>query len=155
MVTTYMGQNNDKQQTTETLAYGMTRRWVDDDQIAIVKTQGDMSHAAIDAWADMLIEMLTDWPAGQDIAFLHDLRAPAQGLSPYARRRVMDILAAIPDDRPTYTAILLPHTFVNRIIMMFVRTRPFRQKQHDVRVFNTQEDALAWLRERLHQARSG
>lgn len=133
----------------EQFSYGIERWWLDDGAIAVVKTQGDMTHDAIDAWADLLIAMLHQWANGsrRPIAFLHDLTHPNQGLTPYSRKRVNDVLAAIPDAETTFTAIVLPNTFINRIISMFVRSSPFRQNNHQTRVFTDLDTARDWLRE--------
>ena len=54
--------------------YGISRSWLDNGQIALIKTQGDMSRNAINTWATLLILTLQDWDKEKPIALLHDPR---------------------------------------------------------------------------------
>src|SRR5690606_21587296 len=102
----------------ENYDYGIVRYWLDDSQIVVVKTQGDMSKKAIDTWASLLILTMQEWKKPQAIAILHDLSHPQQGLTPYARERTADLLNHIPKHQKVYSAVILPNSFMFRIIDM-------------------------------------
>ena len=108
-----------------------------------------MSRNAINTWASLLILTLQDWHKEAAIAALLDLSHPNQGLTPYTRERTAELLKHIPSNRQTYSAVVLPQSFMFRIIEMFIRTPIFRQPCHEIRVFTNRETALEWLREKL------
>jgi hypothetical protein len=135
--------------SVETYDYGICRSWLDEGRIVLIKTEGDMSRNAINTWASLLILTMQEWEKEKPLACLHDLTHPNQGLTPYTRARTADILKAIPNTRPMYSALVLPPTFMNRIIEMFIRTPIFRHPCHEIRVFGNVESGFAWLREKL------
>jgi hypothetical protein len=142
----------DTSNTVESYDFGICRSWLDNGRIVLIKTEGDMSRKAINTWASLLILTMQEWEKDKPLACLHDLTHPNQGLTPYTRERTADILKAIPNTRPMYSAIVLPQTFMYRIIEMFVRTPIFRHPQHEIRVFPDVESGLKWLREKLEQS---
>jgi hypothetical protein len=127
--------------------YGIARSFLNDGRIVVVKTEGDMSRNAINTWASLLVLTMQEWKSEHPLAVLHDLRHPNQGFTPFARKRTLDVVKARPKHLTVYSAILLPPTFMKRIIEMFLRTPIFRQEGLYVQVFSDNEDALAWLRE--------
>jgi hypothetical protein len=129
--------------------YGISCSLLDKGQIVLIKTQGDMSRNAINTWASLIILTIQDWDKEKPLAVLHDLTHPNQGLTPYARERTAELLKHIPNTCQTYSAVVLPPTFMNRIIDMFVRTPIFRHPHHEIRVFVDTETGLTWLREKL------
>lgn len=135
----------------ESFNYGVSRRFVDDEQIAIIKTQGNMNPRSVDEWAAVCVDTIHQFPAPQPICVLHDLRAPSQGFSAYVRQRSEEIFAEVPSDQMAYTAIILANTFMNRIIGFYLRTRPSVAPNHQVRIFLTVEDGLNWLRNQLQE----
>lgn len=137
-------------ENAERYNYGISRAWLDSGRIVLIKTEGNMSRNAINTWATLLILTMQDWDKEQALAVLHDLTHPNQGLTPYTRERTAELLKHIPNTRPMYSAIVLPATFMHRIIDMFVRTPIFRHPCHEIRVFADTESGLAWLREKLN-----
>jgi hypothetical protein len=137
-------------ETAERYDYGISRLWLDKGQIVLIKTEGNMSRNAINTWASLLILTLQDWEKKAPIAALLDLSHPNQGLTPYTRERTAELLKHIPTNRPSYSAVVLPPTFMYRIIEMFVRTPIFRHPCHEIRVFTDKALGLAWLREKLN-----
>lgn len=134
----------------EIYKHGITRSFLDNGRIVVVKTEGDMSRGGIDTWATLLILTMQEWKSDRPLALLHDLRHPAQGLTPYSRQRTIDVLRACPKGLRIYSAVLLPETFIKRIIEMFLRTPVFKRSRQRIRVFSCEEKALAWLREKTH-----
>lgn len=137
----------------ETYGYGITRSYIDNGNIIIFRTQGDMSRDAINTWASMLILTMQEWKSERPIAALHDLTHPNQGLTPHARERTIDVMKRRPKGLTIYSAVVLPNTFMHRIIDMFLRTPIFHQAGHEVRIFPSESQALDWLREQLAKHR--
>ena len=133
----------------ESYGYGISRTELDNGRIVLIKTEGDMSRNAINTWASLLILTMQEWDSSKPLACLHDLTHPNQGLTPYTRERTAHVLESIPKTLTVYNALVLPPTFMYRIMEMFVRTPIFRNPRHEVRVFPTVEDGLAWLREKI------
>jgi hypothetical protein len=129
--------------------YGISRILLDNGRIVLIKTNGDMSRNAINTWASLIILTIQDWDKEKTLAVLHDLTHPSQGLTPYARERTTELLKYIPNTLQTYSAVVLPPTFMNRIINMFIRTPIFRHPCHEIQVFRDTESGLAWLRKKL------
>ena len=136
-------------ENAERYNYGISRSWLDKGQIVVIKTEGDMSRNAINTWASLLILTIQDWDKEKPLAALHDLSHPNQGLTPYARERTAELLKQLPNTRQNYSAVVLPQSFMFRIVEMFIRTPIFRHPCHEIRVFTNRETALAWLREKL------
>jgi hypothetical protein len=131
----------------ENYSYGITRSFLDGGHIVAIQTEGDMSRNAINTWASLLVLTMQEWKSERPLAVLHDLTHPNQGLTPFARERTMDVLRARPKDMEIYNAILLPPTFIYRIIEMFLRTPIFQQDGLYIEVFSRKEEALEWLQE--------
>lgn len=125
---------------------GLARQWIDDHQIVIIITAGDMTPRGVDAWADLLIDTVTHWPPDRPILILHDLSSPSQGFTTYARERAGDIYAALPADREVYHALVVNVGFVRSMINFFLRRRKRQYQRMHERMFTTNRDALRWLR---------
>lgn len=137
------------QSNVEEYEYGIVRYWLEDERIVVVKTQGDMSRNAINTWASLLILTMQEWKSERPIAVLNDLSHPSQGLNAHSRERTIDLLNHIPKNQKVYSAVILPNTFMFRIIDMFLRQNVFRRPDYEVQVFNNQEAGVAWLRDCL------
>ncbi len=133
----------------EVYKYGITRSMSKDGRVTIIRTEGDMSRDAINTWASLLILTMQEWKSERPLAVLHDLTHPNQGLTPYARERTIDIVKRRPKGLVIYSAVVLPRTFMHRIIDMFLRTPIFHQQGHEVRIFPSENLAMDWLREQL------
>lgn len=134
---------------TESFAHGTTRTYMDDNQIVAIRTQGDMSRDAVNTWASLLILTMQEWKSEHPIGLLLDLTHPNQGLTPYTRERALDLMNRIPDGMTVHCAVILPGTFMYRIIEMFLRTPAFHRSGHKIEVFRSEKQALNWLREEL------
>lgn len=129
----------------ETYAYGIERLLLSNPNIAIIRTSGDMSRDAINTWASLVILTMQEWDASCPLLILNDLSHPAQGINAYARQRASDLMNYHPDGLMIYSALLFSKTFVSRIFEHLIRAPQFQRSQHHVRIFHTQDDALAWL----------
>lgn len=135
----------------EHYSHGITSKVIDDGSIVIVRTQGDMSRNAINTWASLLVLTIQDWKSKRPIAIINNLSHARQGLTPFSRERAHDIIKAIPADKTVYGAVVLPKTFMYHIIDMFSRSNIFRKQNLEMRLFNCETQAIAWLREQLAQ----
>jgi len=135
---------------TETYKYGITRTLIDGGRIVIVSTEGDMSRNAINTWASLLVLTMQEWDSERPLAILHDLTHPNQGLTPFARERTADVVKAQPEGLSVYNAILLPETFIKRIIEMFLRTPLLHLDARYTKIFSDREEALGWLRDKSY-----
>lgn len=134
---------------SENYDYGITRAFLDDGRIVVIKTAGDMSRNGVNTWVSLLILTMQEWKSENPLAILHDLRHPNQGLTPFARERTADAVKARPENLTVYSAVLLPQTFMKRIIEMFIRTPIFQRDGHHVQVFSDKEQALEWLHQQV------
>lgn len=135
----------------EQFEYGMSRWYIHDRQIAIIKTAGDMRRRAVDAWAKLLIDTIASWDVDKPICVIHDLTSPNQGFSPYVRQQSEAVFDHIPHDRPVFSAVVLPDTFINRIIGFYLRTRRNKHDNHTLRVFTDVQTSIDWLTEALEK----
>ena len=139
--------DHDNASGVETFKHGISRAFYDDGDITVVKTEGDMSRDAINTWASLLILTMQEWDISRPLLILHDLSHPSQGITPYTRERALDLMNHRPDGLVIYSALLLPKTFMSRILDMFIRTPVFQTSDHHLRLFNSTEEALTWLRQ--------
>ncbi|MEL7435512.1 MAG: hypothetical protein AAFN11_16305, partial [Chloroflexota bacterium] len=131
----------------EIFKYGISRAFFDEGDIAVIKTEGDMSRDAINTWASLLILTMQEWDTSRPLLALHDLSHPNQGITPYTRQRAVDLMNYRPDGLKIYSALLLPNTFMSRILEMFIRTPRLQSANHHLKVFNCIDEALVWLRQ--------
>lgn len=139
-------------ESAEQFEYGMSRRYVHEGRIAIIKTAGDMRRRAVDAWAQLLIDTIAKWDDEQPICVIHELTSPNQGFSPYVRQQSETVFDHIPHDRPVFSAVVLPDTFINRIIGFYLRTRHNTHDNHTVRVFTDVQMSIEWMMEALENS---
>lgn len=137
-------------QGQENYDFGVIRAWLDDYQICYIQTDGCMQRAGVDTWADLVIDTIENWPEGQPIAILQNLTHPDQGFTPYSRSRGMDTLAAVPEDRIGFNAIVMQDTFVNRTLGFFINSIR-RDDKVAIRVFTDNHEALTWLRTQIQE----
>lgn len=135
---------------TETYDYGITRTYIDGGRIVLVETKGDMSRNAINTWASLLVLTMQEADAEYPLGILHDFTHPNQGLTPFTRERAADVINARPEGLEVYSAVLLPNTFIKRIIEMFLRTPIFQHKGECIKIFSDETEALDWLREKTY-----
>ncbi|MEM9952113.1 MAG: hypothetical protein AAF846_10960 [Chloroflexota bacterium] len=134
---------------TEYYNYGITRTNIANGTIIVIGTKGDMTPDAVNTWASLLVLTMQEWDSKRPIAVIHDLTHPNQGVTPYVRQRTIDVMKQIPDDMIIYNALILPDTFIRRIIDMFTRTPIFQRENFYLRIFGCQRTAQQWLKTQL------
>jgi hypothetical protein len=126
----------------ETLSSGVTREWIYDRQI-VVYTVNDVRRESLDVWTDAFKSDINSWPADRLFRVIQDLRL-AGGITPYGRTKAQEMFQARPDVR-VWSALVLPSTFVNNLIRLFVRAQNNPNTMRVREFFRTREDALTWL----------
>ena len=129
----------------EDLGKGIRRYWLTP-RIVAIETDGDMSPAAIDVWADTTSQTVLSYPTEyKSIYVLQDLSHPNQRITPYARQKTETLYTNMILTRPVYIAVVLQNSFVNQIVSMFVRIWDRSQPLVTQRIFTSPESAIRWL----------
>lgn len=135
---------------SELFDYGVRLDWLDDNRIAVIKTEGRMARAAIDTWADLTIRVIREWEAGQKLVIMFDLTGPDQSYSPYVAKRTIDVYRSAPPHLFGDIAIVLRQSIVVQLLTILAqregRSLGGRATQ---RFFTDTDAALSWLRSRL------
>ena len=77
---------------------------------------------------------------------LSDTSSHRQGFSNYARKRIMDIHGALPQDVDVYGAMLLPASVMAQFVSIFLQNlMRITSKRLHARSFTDREAALSWL----------
>lgn len=136
-------------ETQEELSKGIRRYWLTS-RVVVIETDGDMSPAAIDVWADTTANTVLNYPEEyKTVYILQNLVHPNQRITPYARQKTEDLYANITLTRPVYMAVVLKNSFVNQIVSLFVRLWDRSQPLLTQRVFTSSELATRWLEDKL------
>jgi hypothetical protein len=133
--------------SVEMLAHGLSREWLDGGRIGVVTTSGTMAKDAVDFWESVVLEMLSQFPAGEPARIAHILHPTTERLTGYARRRTLDILTRLPDERALYSAYVVPDPLVNAVLEGMIRPRTQPLPNLTERIFSDRTTAIAWLRE--------
>lgn len=129
----------------EELGYGTQRYWLDDGQIVVIYGGGNMARAAVDVWANAMLNTMTHFP-GDTIYIVLDISHPNQGFTPYARAKAEEIYAQV-GQRTVYCAIVLRNSIIAPIISAFVRYFPRRRLNIYQQIFTDKDAAFNWLRQ--------
>lgn len=138
-------------ESVEQFDYGITRTWLDEGEIAVITTQGNMAREAVDVWATLAINTVNQWPDGKPIFILHDLTHPRQSFTPYGLKRAEDIYGAIPPTIKGCSAVAVRAGPINHLIAMFVRRRK-NAGQFQERIFTSRDEAIKWLRDEIKKS---
>lgn len=126
----------------EQLSSGVTREWIHDGQI-VVFTVKDVHRETLDIWTAAFKESIKDWPVDRLFRVIQDLRV-AGGITPYGRARAQEMFHTRPEVK-VWSALVLPSTFANNLIRLFVRAHRSPDATRVREFFNTREEALSWL----------
>jgi len=126
----------------ESLSSGVTREWIHDRQI-VVFTVKDVRRETLDIWTEAFKSDIKNWPADRLFRVIQDLRL-AGGITPYGRTKAQEMFQARPEVR-VWSALVLPSTFVNNLIRLFVRAQNNPNPMRIREFFRTREEALRWL----------
>ena len=133
----------------EDLGKGVRRYWLTP-RIVVIETDGDMSPAAIDVWAEATKQAVLNYPTEhKSIYLLQNLAHPNQRITPYARQKTETLYTSMVLTRPVYIAVVLQNSFVNQIVSMFVRLWDRSQPLVKQRIFISSDAAIHWLESTL------
>lgn len=131
---------------TEDLGFGNQRYWLDDKQIVVIRGGGNMTHAAVDAWAKSMLDTIHNFPDGEGVYMILDITHPNQGFTPYARVKTEEIYRQV-GQRKIYCAIVLRNSIIAPIITAFIRYFGRQRLNIFQQVFTEHEAAISWLRQ--------
>ena len=135
----------------EVFDFGVTRRWLADDHVALITTDGHMNTPAINTWADLVIDTINLFPPDQPIAICQDLIGPHQGFTAEVRDRLADIYAHLPVDQVVYSTIALNNGMIRNMVKVYLRRRKFQHDHLHEYVAADVESGLDWLHQKLDQ----
>ena len=133
----------------EVLAPGITFERTHDGQIFIF-TLADITRASVDAWVAKIRELTGEWTNERPFLALTQVSGKYLTLTPYLRGR-MEELSHWHPDLWAYTAVVLPQSFFMQLMAIFIPTLKLRKTQ--TRLFQTRQEALAWLEKALAESR--
>jgi hypothetical protein len=110
----------------------------------------DLKIATVDHFTETVKAMDQQcYAAGRHARSVIDISQLAY-VSPYAIRRVREMVLATPDDLTESVAVITPTSMIYTFVSVALRNLPVARTS-GVRFFATQEDAMIWLEERLYQ----
>lgn len=134
-------------ENTEQFDFGIQRIWQHNKRLVIISTLGDMSRAAIDVWAEVIIETCKNWSAGSPLLLMHDLSHKNQGITPYSLKRAEDTYKAVPDSIQfqAYIAVVFSNNLATRLASVFFYRQRGKHKNVHEKLFVDKEAAQQWL----------
>lgn len=128
--------------------YGITRYCLEEGQVLVVASEGDMSREAIDSWAGVVRETMMGYPADRHLFVVLDLSGPRQGLTPHSSYRARELYQLVVSERivGTSVAVILRDSIIAQIISVFARQLASGRRDFHQRIFTNMEAALEWLR---------
>ncbi|MDX1995020.1 MAG: hypothetical protein SF029_21750 [bacterium] len=141
----------------EQYPYGIRVEWLDNNQIAVISTEGNMSRDAVDTWADVTLQTINNYPGNRGY-FLFDMTGRDQTYTPYGVWRTEKLVKSIPPEKHGYAAIVLKQhqDLLSRhlldVIEAIVR---IRSRQIKTKFFVYQDEALEWLRGQIDNDNTG
>jgi len=135
---------------TQSYAFGVRVEWSDDNRLATISTDGDMSREAIDLWAEVTLDIIQQWPQGEMTYLLFNMTGPKQGYTPYAARRTRDLYKSVPNHAEGYVAVVMRDTLILRMMsfLMHYELTMMRGKAKQ-QFFISVDDAYRWLHEKM------
>jgi hypothetical protein len=133
----------------ENFEYGITREWLHNKCIAVIRTQGVMSRAAIDCWAEVNIKTIREWSGDGPIALLNDLSSKRQGVTPYGMKRSEDVFNTIPPNCMSFDATVFTNPIMVSLANLFLQRLPNNHHHVVTHIFSTYGKALSWLEEKI------
>jgi|GEM_PF-1287366 len=128
-------------------------RWYTmDDVIHIVASEGNMRREAIDAWADMIREVVDYIDPDEPMFIIVDLSAPSQGFTPYGGTITRRLLQYVIERRNarSYIGMVLSNSFINQIIATFFQ-QILSRTNYRRQAFTDPEQALDWMQSQIHE----
>ena|SRR5579859_7128545 len=129
----------------EELAPGLTFERSHDGQVFVFMFY-DLSRKSIDAWIAKIRELTGNWSNERPFMALTQVSGKYLSLTPYLRGRLEELSHWRPD-LWSITAVVLPNSFFMQMMLFFIPT--LRLRNGISRVFNSRENAFAWLEKEL------
>ena len=130
-------------QQIEQICPGVTRMWLHKGQIVCYSVT-TVARPAVDAWMQATHDLIHAWPREQIYLSVHDISEAT--LTPYIRNRTSITNKLMPKDLKGRSAVIVPRTFINQMIRLFVANELGRQNKSIQRdVFFRFEEAIEWL----------
>jgi len=136
-------------QQIELIHPGVTRMWLHKGQIVCYSLTTVERHA-VDAWMQATHDLVHAWPRDQIYLSVHDISEAT--LTPYIRNRTSITNKLMPKDLKGRSAVIVPRTFINQMIRLFVANELGRQNLSVQReVFFRFEEGIEWLAQAIGQ----
>ena len=136
-------------QSIEQIYPGITRFWLAKGQI-VCYTVTTIARPAIDAWTEATMELAMAWPKDHIYLSIHDFSEAT--LTPYVRKRAEEANSKMPKTLYGRSAVIMPRTFMNHMIRLFVTVELSRKNLRIERdVFFRLEEATEWLKKALEE----
>jgi hypothetical protein len=130
-------------QSVEKIYPGVTRIWLHKGQI-VCYTLSTVARAAVDAWMQATEELIHAWPLEHPYLAIQDISEVT--LTVYMRQKTSEVNGRMPSSLKGRSAVVMPRTFVNQMIRLFVTIELARKNPSVQRdVFFRIEEATAWL----------
>ncbi len=129
----------------ETIAPGITREWIANNQI-VVFTMATVARSSIDALLNHVKQLMIEWPADRPYLALYHVADTTNGPTPYIRERFRDVQTWRPDLK-AHIALVATRNFQGKLIQIYARTRGAV-----VQMFFSRDEGLAWLKGFLNGA---
>ena len=104
------------------------------------------ARAAVDVWYEAFKADILAWPGDRPFLVIHDLTHKNVALTPYARKRVQEMVFLRPELEGR-SALILRSTFASHLIELFLRQQ--KQTPRVRRAFFSREKAIDWVKEKL------
>lgn len=125
---------------------GHQRYTLHNGRIIVIEGSGDMGRVAVDAWTDLILDTLNHWHDHDPIMLLLDLSHPTQGLTPYTRIRVHEMLRQIDPQRGIVVALLFRDRVMKLVAALFLmRILPRVPLRLSHCTFTNREEAIQYL----------
>lgn len=129
---------------TEDLGQGIARVRLTDEPLVIFSIE-NTHRSSVDTWVNAVKQTLDSFPPGASCYMLHVV-SPRGALTPYARERAMEVLYHRVDMKAC-VGVVVANNLMGHVIKIFAENQ--RPANLETRVFFSQDDGLAWLRQRI------
>jgi hypothetical protein len=134
---------------SEALGHGVTREWLEGEQIMVLKMPKNADRDAINIWFNTTVEAAASWDRSRPFLVIHDNRE--LGFSTNFRDKAMELAKNTPDNLQGRAAVVLDSGVIGHLLGIVARVSGSRVKEQEleISVFNDYDKALGWLKELL------
>ena len=127
----------------EKISEKVYRQWRFDRRLVVYKLL-DSSRETVDTWVKSVIDVLKEVPTTQPFLAIYDV-SDVLALTPYARKRSMDIVTAAQHHQGAY-ALVLSNAIVSNVMRLFVRREIDPTNRRFVsQFFHRDSEAQTWI----------